>query len=280
MTDNKYYKEYDESISNTHNWRTISNCLPLMESYVKNSKGLKILDVGCGPGSITYDLYENYGMENEIIGLDTPPELIEKCQKLYSTDGKNKRGNIINFVQGSAYNLPFNDEEFDIVYCNQVMIHLQYPTKAINEMKRVLKKGKNLGNGEHSYIFACEAELRSLLVYPLEYQNSIENYFKTQLTKYTKINFGLSMKHVFAESEKLKSEDHKCDTPTIKLDVVPWCISDKPKRDLFASMYIARLNNKEKEIPNILELTNAWNNWALDSTSSLSIIHGFLTIIY
>lgn len=42
-------------------------------------------------------------------------------------------------VNGSTYNLPFNDSSFNLVYCSHILEHLEQPTKAIKELKRVSK---------------------------------------------------------------------------------------------------------------------------------------------
>lgn len=47
-------------------------------------------------------------------------------------------------IVGDAHKLPFTDEEFDNILCTEVMEHLYSPYIAVNEMKRVLKKGGKL----------------------------------------------------------------------------------------------------------------------------------------
>jgi SAM-dependent methyltransferase len=47
-------------------------------------------------------------------------------------------------VVGTVYDLPFEDESFDIVLCMVVMEHLEDPRKAISEMRRVLKQGGSI----------------------------------------------------------------------------------------------------------------------------------------
>jgi SAM-dependent methyltransferase len=47
----------------------------------------------------------------------------------------------VNFVKGDAHKLPFQDNSFDVVTCQTVLIHLKDPKMALSEMKRVVKKG-------------------------------------------------------------------------------------------------------------------------------------------
>ena len=42
-----------------------------------------------------------------------------------------------NFQLGNVYNLPFHDKEFDLVICSEVLEHLNEPSKALKEVRRV-----------------------------------------------------------------------------------------------------------------------------------------------
>lgn len=126
---NHYYASYQPNIAATHGWRTVPVCLPAMGDYLKNSESLKILDVGCGLGSITDGVFANYGNHNSVIGVDTPHDLINSCNGRCQTT--NDRHNSISFVQGSVYSLPFDDESFDVVYAHQVLLHLENPVQAL-----------------------------------------------------------------------------------------------------------------------------------------------------
>lgn len=82
----------------------------------------RILDVGCGTG-IIHDLYPNLN----IIGIDISKGML-----------KHHKGNC---VWGSAESLPFPDECFDSVVCRSVLHHIPDCSKALREIKRVLKPG-------------------------------------------------------------------------------------------------------------------------------------------
>ena len=49
--------------------------------------------------------------------------------------------NLVKFLQGSIHNLPFQDNELDVVICSEVLEHLEDYNKAIQEIHRVLKPG-------------------------------------------------------------------------------------------------------------------------------------------
>jgi SAM-dependent methyltransferase len=82
-----------------------------------------ILDVGCGNGYFTYYL-EKVG---PTIGLDYAATMLSQNP-------------VEALVQGSAFELPFADDSFDLVLCSNLLHHLLHPLKVISEMKRTSKK--------------------------------------------------------------------------------------------------------------------------------------------
>ena len=277
-TDNEYHKTYNPSVASTHNWRTVHTCLPQMEQPLAKGKEIRILDVGCGPGSITYDIFANYGESNSIVGLDTPPELIQECKTKYCDGGDSTvntaNRNTLKFVHGSAYKLPFADGEFDIVYCHQVLIHLEDPVAALKEMLRVLRRSQ--GNALlPSYLFVCEAEKRSFFVYPLSYQPAITEYFEIEKSKYTKDSFGLAMLELF----KSATQDSLRHPASVILDTVSWCISDEASKKHFASMYINRIASRN-DVPDVQRFIDAWKDWSENPVSTAALINGILTVVY
>lgn len=96
-------------------------------------KSKKFLEVGCGLG---YFSQKALSKKAQVTGVDVGKNLISICKK------KMPKG---KFVLASALDLPFKDNSFDIVLCTEVIEHVEYPEKAINELIRVTKpKGKIL----------------------------------------------------------------------------------------------------------------------------------------
>jgi ubiquinone/menaquinone biosynthesis C-methylase UbiE len=98
--------------------------------------GMRLLDVGCGPGSITRGLAERVA-PGQVIGLDLSRETLAAARKEAAARGL---GNI-EYEEGSVYQLPFPDGSFDVVYAHQVLQHLREPAAALREMLRVLQSG-------------------------------------------------------------------------------------------------------------------------------------------
>ena len=95
---------------------------------------MRLLDIGCGPGSITLDFA---GIVSEVVGIDPSPDAIDHAERARSDAGI---GNA-DFTLGSAYQLEFDDDSFDVVHAHQVLQHLADPVAALREAGRVVRPG-------------------------------------------------------------------------------------------------------------------------------------------
>lgn len=99
------------------------------------------LDIGCGPGDTTFELYDICGRKGRVIGVDISQKMVEKA----SQNGKDSGYGDVQFVKMDAESLEYEDEEFDIVICVFTFQFFPDKVKALKEMYRVLKPGGLLG---------------------------------------------------------------------------------------------------------------------------------------
>jgi len=92
------------------------------------------LDSGCGNGRYSVAL-KNLGMR-QVVGLDLSPDNIKDARRRNSSSDKS-----LSFCVGDVQNLPFENDCFDFVFSNGVVHHTKNPSKATEELVRVLKKG-------------------------------------------------------------------------------------------------------------------------------------------
>ncbi len=255
MTDQTYYKDgYESTISQSHAWRTAENSCGYMLKYIKPTD--KILDVGCGPGTITYDL-STYVPEGEIIGVEPTKELIDEALNNEKSDAVKN----VNFQVASVFELPFPDNSFDIVHAHQVIIHLQHPVEALKEMRRVLRPD--------GYLCFKDAELRSTIYYPRKYEDPLGYYMTKIRTEFTSCFGGSRSKELALEAG--------FDPENIVFTSSNWTISSEDDRRWFSQMYINRLESLEfgksdKYTREQLEL--AWKEWASDDNAVCILLHG------
>ena len=84
-------------------------------------KEKNVLDVGAGDGCVVAAL--------GIMGVDDEPEAVRLAQEKGA-----------NVILASAYNLPFEDKEFDAVFMGHTLEHIKHPGIVLEEVRRVLKK--------------------------------------------------------------------------------------------------------------------------------------------
>jgi ubiquinone/menaquinone biosynthesis C-methylase UbiE len=98
--------------------------------------GMRLLDVGCGPGSITLGLAAAVA-PGPVVGVDVATVQLERARTLATE----QRASNIRFEEGDAYALPFPDDSFDVVNANALLQHLGDPVRALREFRRVLRPG-------------------------------------------------------------------------------------------------------------------------------------------
>lgn len=102
------------------------------------SPGLRVLDVGCGPGNITAHIAEVVGEKGSVVGIDPSQERITLAQEIATSN--------LSFYVGRAEDLSqFASGSFDVVYVNSTFHWVEDQPAAVKEFGRVLKPGGRLG---------------------------------------------------------------------------------------------------------------------------------------
>jgi ubiquinone/menaquinone biosynthesis C-methylase UbiE len=137
----RYTHGHHESVLRSHKWRTAENSAAFVLPYLRD--GLSLLDVGCGPGTITADLAGRI-TGGSVVGVDLPADVIAAAQTQFGSAN-------LRFEVGDVYALSFADESFDLVYAHQVLQHLGDPVAALREMLRVLRPGGHVAVRDSDY---------------------------------------------------------------------------------------------------------------------------------
>jgi len=102
-------------------------------------RGMRVLDCGCGPGTITVDL-ANLVSPGRVVGIDLEATQLSSAQNCSRQQGINAW-----FGVASVYDLPFADDQFDAVFAHALFEHLREPVRALTEMRRVLRSSGLVG---------------------------------------------------------------------------------------------------------------------------------------
>lgn len=127
-----YTHGHHESVLRSHRWRTAENSAGYLLPHL--TRDARILDVGCGPGTITADLADRVP-DGHVTGVDAAAEIVAQARDLIA-----ERANL-NFATADVYALDYPDDSFDVVHAHQVLQHLGDPVRALREMGRVTRPG-------------------------------------------------------------------------------------------------------------------------------------------
>jgi SAM-dependent methyltransferase len=129
-----YTHGHHESVLRSHRWRTAENSAGYLLPHLR--PGLSLLDVGCGPGTITVDLARCVAP-----GRVTAVEVSQDVLALTRAYAAEQHREGIDFVVADVHALDLPDDSFDIVHAHQVLQHVADPVRALTEMRRVGRPG-------------------------------------------------------------------------------------------------------------------------------------------
>lgn len=116
--------------------------LDLMAHRLQLNRHHSLLDVGCGLCHWSKLLVHYLAKPARVVGLDNDIKWSKENPEINTYFQQNQAQ--IELVSGDAQVLPFEDNTFDMVTCQTVLIHVHNPQMAIEEMYRILKPGGTL----------------------------------------------------------------------------------------------------------------------------------------
>lgn len=108
--------------------------------------GMRVLDCGCGPGSITVDLAAMVA-PGAVVGIDIEATQFADARAIAAE----RRVDNVEFQVASIYDLPFPDASFDAVFAHTTVEHISRPQAAFEEVRRVLRSGGVFGIRDPDY---------------------------------------------------------------------------------------------------------------------------------
>jgi SAM-dependent methyltransferase len=135
-----YTHGHQEPVLRSHRWRNAENSAGYLLAHLR--PGLDLLDLGCGPGTITLDLAARVA-PGRVLGIDASAEVIEQARA--------SGGGQVEFTVGDAYAVDAPAASFDVVHAHQVLQHLTDPPAAVTEAARLLRPGGVLAVRDSDY---------------------------------------------------------------------------------------------------------------------------------
>lgn len=212
MTD--YTHGHHESVLRSHTWRTLENSARYVVPFL--TRGASVLDVGCGPGTITVEMAERVA-PGHVIGIDAAATVVDTARS-----GKRRKN--LAFETGDVYELNFPDNTFDVVHAHQVLQHLHDPVAALREMRRVVKR-----NG---VVAVRDADYHAMTWFPEEPQLDawMELYQQVARSNNAEPDAGRMLRS-WAREAGFSGADVTADT---------WCFADRSSVDWWGSLWADR----------------------------------------
>ncbi|MGO1166171.1 MAG: methyltransferase domain-containing protein [Janibacter sp.] len=130
----RYVHGHAAPVVAAHAARTVDNSAGYLVEHLE--PGQRVLDVGCGPGSITLDLARRVA-PGQVTGIDSSDTVIARARAAAESVGDA----VTQFEPADAMQLPYPDDSFDVVHAHQVLQHVPDPVGMLRELARVTRPG-------------------------------------------------------------------------------------------------------------------------------------------
>ena len=254
----RYTHGHHESVLKSHTWRTIANSAAYLSPYLE--PGMSLLDVGCGPGTITVEFADRVA-PGRVVGLDASADVIAKAANDFQREN-------LEFTVGNAYDLPYPDGAFDIVHAHQTLQHVADPVRMLREMRRVTKPGGIVAARDVDYAGTIwYPELPGLAAW-------LDLYERVHRSNGGEPDAG----------RRLKAWALEAGFETVETSASIWNFSNAEDREWWGSMWEARVLQSAfagdalgKSLATQEELeaiSRAWREWADSEEGWLGMPHG------
>ncbi len=259
---NAYTHGHHESVLRSHRWRTAENSagylLPLLEP------GSRLLDVGCGPGTITMDLAELVGPDGRVTALERTDEALDLARGEAARRGTAN----VDFAVGNVQALDLPDDAFDVVHAHQVLQHVDDPVQALREMRRVCRPG--------GLVAARESDYSAFTWFPAspELDRWLEVYLQVARSNDAEPDAG----------RRLLSWAQQAGFPDVTAGSSTWCYSTPIDRAWWGGLWADRIVDSDvarqavdRGIATAAELAgiaDGWRRWAEQDAGWFSVLHG------
>jgi ubiquinone/menaquinone biosynthesis C-methylase UbiE len=224
---------------------------------------MSILDVGCGPGSITIDLARKVP-QGHVVGVEYVSDPLDGARSLASSEGVTN----VKFDVGDIHDLPFPENTFDVVHAHQVLQHIADPVQAFKEMRRVVKQGG---------IVAVQETVDST-IYPNSERLAAWSDLQDRMrqAKGNSLNAGMQL-HAWARKAGFPLANMKKSTGS-------WCFSSPAEREYWGGAMEQRARSSGLAATavreglaseeDLQEMATAWRTWVENEDGWLGFLHG------
>jgi len=261
MTDVPYTHGHDDVVLRSHRWRTAENSAGYLLDHLR--PGLSLLDVGCGPGTITCDLARRVA-PGTVVGVDTAEEVLVEARRLAAETGPAT----VTFEAGSVFDLRFDAGTFDVVHAHQVLQHVGDPVAALVEMRRVCRPG--------GVVAARDSDYPGFRYFPDDPAMGRAIAAYGELTRANGANWDAG--------RRLLAWAHAAGFPSVVPSASVWCFATPEDRAWWGGLWAERFTRSfvaEQLVArglatadDLVSFGDGWRRWADSPDGWFAVLHG------
>jgi ubiquinone/menaquinone biosynthesis C-methylase UbiE len=263
MPDTTYTHGHDDGVLRSHRWRTAANSAAYLLPHL--APGRSVLDVGCGPGTLTCDLARAVA-PGRVVGIDAAADVVEAARAGAAGSGPDN----VTFEVADLFALPFRDDSFDVVHAHQVLQHVADPVAALEEMRRVCRPGGRVA--------ARDADYPTFTFWPPEPEVDRAVAVYGELTRRNRANWDAG--------RRLLALAHAAGFDEVVPSASVWCFATPTERawwgDLWADRFAAPgsflasqlLDHGLADRADLDAFGAAWRRWAASDDGWFAVLHG------
>ena len=256
-----YTHGHHEAVLASHRARSAANSAAYLLPHLR--PGQRLLDVGCGPGTITADLAAEVS-PGVVVALDREPAVVDEAVALAAERGATN----VEGRPGDVYQLPFDDGSFDVVHAHQVLQHVSDPVRALVEMGRVA--------GPDGLVAARDADYAAMTWYPADPRLDAWNEIYHDVARSNQCEPDAG--------RRLLAWARAAGFATIEPSASVWCFADQATRTWWGSTWAQRMTDSavarqaiERGIASPGDLENVaagFLAWADEPNGWFTVLHG------
>lgn len=258
---NTYIHGHHDSVLRSHRWRTAANSAAYLIPHLR--PGQQVLDVGCGPGTITIGLAQLVA-PGSVVGLDKAAEPLEQARADAAEQGVRN----VSFTVGDVYNLTYPDDTFGIVHAHQILQHLADPVAALAEMRRVCRAG--------GYVAARDADYAAMTWYPPDprLDRWLEMYRRVARGNQTEPDAG----------RRLLAWSRAAGFSEIATSATVWCYATAEERSWWGGLWAERVTSSAlagqaldlqlATREDLADMAAGWRQWSEQDDGWFAVLNG------
>lgn len=255
-----YTHGHHASVLRSHRWRTVENSAAYLIPHLR--EGLDVLDVGCGPGTITVDIARRVA-PGRVVGLDNSAEVVAEARETAAAAGVP-----VETAVGDVYRLAHGDASFDVVHAHQVLQHVADPVAALREMRRVTRPG--------GLVAAREADYAAMTWFP---ENAGMAAWSVLQDRVTRANGGEP-----DAGRRLRSWAVAAGFEDVTSSASVWCFATAEDRAWWSSLWADRVTSSTlaegalaggvATRSQLDDIAAAWREWGARDDGWFAVLHG------